>query len=371
VELQVLKAIEKELGSNLRIQHFLDLIVGTSTGGIIALGLGVRNWSVDECIRHFKYLCKEAFQPRELVGIPLLERMAVLNHGSMYKTSPFQAMLKQTFKSKPLFGDTDQDTMAPIKVAITTATSVDQHPVVLANYNRLDPADYELPYEFHRPDLMSREFKVWEAARATSAAPPFFKFFTKEDTSATYMDGAFYHNNPVRVAHHEQRLLTDEKPPDILISLGTGKNAEIMEKSAEPVVQDGNNQRDSLSGGNLQRLYRIVAERFDYLLECNRIWKDFVAEMAVSDSSSSSSASSLRRRMIRINPDLKAKVPRLDAVDQVDVIEDATKRYMRSVPAKTREIAHKLVASTFFFEKEPIKQVESGFQCTGMPTITI
>ncbi|KAK6850624.1 hypothetical protein PG987_000258 [Apiospora arundinis] len=365
VELQVLKAIEKELGSNLRIQHFLDLIVGTSTGGIIALGLGVRNWSVDECIRHFKYLCKEAFQPRELVGIPLLERMAVLNHGSMYKTSPFQAMLQTTFKSKPLFGDTDQDTMAPIKVAITTATSVDQYPVVLANYNRLDPADYELPYEFHRPDLMSREFKVWEAARATSAAPPFFKFFTKEDTSATYMDGAFYHNNPVRVAHHEQRLLTDEKPPDILISLGTGKNAEIMEKSAEPVAQDGSNQRDSLTGGNLQRLYRIVAERFDYLLECNRIWKEFVAEMSVSDSSSSSSASSLRRRMIRINPDLKAKVPRLDAVDQVDVIEDATKRYMRSVPAKTRETAHKLVASTFFFEKEPIKQVESGFQCTG------
>ncbi|KAK8015171.1 hypothetical protein PG990_008467 [Apiospora arundinis] len=371
-ELQVLKAIEKELGSDLHIQDFLDLIVGTSTGGIIALGLGVRKWSVDECIDHFKNLCREAFQPRELVGIPFLEHMAVLNHGSMYKTKPFQNVLQNTFKCEPLFGDTGQDMKAPIKVAITTATSVDQHPVVLANYSRPDPTTYELPYEFHRPDVLTKEFKVWEAARATSAAPPFFKVFTKEDTSADYMDGAIYYNNPVRVAYHEQRLVSekkpsdkrpsDNKPPDILISIGTGTNDEIKEKIADHAASNSS-QREAHAFGNIQRFYRILAERFDYLLGCNRAWKEFVAEMTVSNLSDY--ASSPRRRMLRVDPDLKSKVPRLDDVGQVDAIEDATKSYMKSIPARTREIAHKLVASTFFFDKDTVKQGDTGFQCTG------
>ena len=173
------------------------------------------------------------------------------------------------------------------------------------------------------------------------------------------MDGAIYHNNPVRVAHHELRLLSNEKPPDILISIGTGMNAEIMHESSKPAAQE-------VKGQTIKSFCRVVLDRFDYLLQCNRMWDDFMAEMAVADSSSRSSASSLRRRMLRINPDLKSRVPRLDAVDQFDSIEYATKRYMNSTQAKTREIVHKLVASTFFFEKESIKQVDSQFQCKGM-----
>lgn len=46
VELEILRQLEKELGDLISIQSFFDLIVGTSTGGIIALGLTARNWSV-------------------------------------------------------------------------------------------------------------------------------------------------------------------------------------------------------------------------------------------------------------------------------------------------------------------------------------
>lgn len=47
VELEILRQLEKELGDLISIQSFFDLIVGTSTGGIIALGLTARNWSVE------------------------------------------------------------------------------------------------------------------------------------------------------------------------------------------------------------------------------------------------------------------------------------------------------------------------------------
>jgi patatin-like phospholipase/acyl hydrolase len=48
VELEILRQLEKELGDLISIQSFFDLIVGTSTGGIIALGLTARNWSAEQ-----------------------------------------------------------------------------------------------------------------------------------------------------------------------------------------------------------------------------------------------------------------------------------------------------------------------------------
>lgn len=67
------------------------------------------------------------------------------------------------------------------------------------------------------------------SARATSAAPGYFKPFIHERTGIGYLDGALYYNNPVRVANMECKLIwpdTMNLPPDILLSIGTGHNAE-------------------------------------------------------------------------------------------------------------------------------------------------
>ncbi|KAK4194080.1 hypothetical protein QBC40DRAFT_154913, partial [Triangularia verruculosa] len=64
VELIMLEKLQKQL-NGIPVQNFFDLIVGTrqvaATGGIVALGLGVRNLSVSDCIRDFKDLCGKAF----------------------------------------------------------------------------------------------------------------------------------------------------------------------------------------------------------------------------------------------------------------------------------------------------------------------
>ncbi|KAK1461915.1 hypothetical protein CCUS01_01505 [Colletotrichum cuscutae] len=143
VELHVLRAIERVFGERLPIQLFFDLIVGTSTGGIIALGLGVNNWSVEECIKTFKHLCADAFRPRELSGIPLLEKLVTINHGSIYKTKPFEALLREKFQDRPLFGGANEHSQSEMltKVAVTSTTSINQHSVILTNYNRPDSMD--------------------------------------------------------------------------------------------------------------------------------------------------------------------------------------------------------------------------------------
>lgn len=62
----------------------------SSTGGIIALGLGVKRWSVAHCTHQFKTLCQDAFTPhvhRLLRGVSLVHRK------SYYKTKPLEGAL--------------------------------------------------------------------------------------------------------------------------------------------------------------------------------------------------------------------------------------------------------------------------------------
>jgi hypothetical protein len=113
-----------------------------STGGIIALGLGVENWSVETCISKFTELVRKAFTPREFHGILVFEHLTTIHHGSKYKTKPFEEALQQAFVDRPLFGGQDVGEGQKIKVAVTSTTYVDQQPVLLSNYNRPDPPGY-------------------------------------------------------------------------------------------------------------------------------------------------------------------------------------------------------------------------------------
>lgn len=80
--------------------------------------------------------------------------------------------------------------------------------------------------------------RLWEVARATSAAPPFFKAFEHEASKQVYHDGAIYYNNPVKVAYNERKILWPDiakNEPDILLSIGTGQN---LEKVTEELGDD-------------------------------------------------------------------------------------------------------------------------------------
>ncbi|KAF3015299.1 hypothetical protein E8E14_008148 [Neopestalotiopsis sp. 37M] len=66
------------------------------------------------------------------------------------------------------------------------------------------------------------ECSIWEAARATSAAPLFFEPITLRRSGATFVDGAVRANNPVEEAVNEARSLWPDREVGCLLSLGTG-----------------------------------------------------------------------------------------------------------------------------------------------------
>lgn len=116
-----------------------------STGGIIALGLGVEAWPVDECISHFTSLCEQVFTHRKGHRIPGIAQMIVAHHGSIYETRPLQEALMGTFSDGYLFGGLRYNDTPQIKVAVTATSAAGLQPVVLSNYNRLGGDDEQSP----------------------------------------------------------------------------------------------------------------------------------------------------------------------------------------------------------------------------------
>jgi patatin-like phospholipase/acyl hydrolase len=188
----VLAAIEEDLDVHI-VDHF-DLIAGTSTGGIIAIALGL------------------GLRPREIVEFYLREGPAVfskrfgwksLQHWVYRKFSsvPIETALKRYFKEKR-FGDSKKR-------------------LVIPSYNI--GADDVYVFRTAHHERLRRDYKVaaWKVAMATSAAPTFFPAVRTVDNTRL-VDGGVWANNPVMVALIEAHCVLNIPLEQIaILSIGT------------------------------------------------------------------------------------------------------------------------------------------------------
>jgi patatin-like phospholipase/acyl hydrolase len=119
-----------------------------STGGLIALGLASKDWTVEQCIYHFTELCEKAFTRRVGINIPGMSMIIESLHHSKYETAPLQQALQQAFsKDDFLFGG-PRMTNHRTKVAVTATNSGTVS--VLANYNRNCVDKRKFPFTLKR-----------------------------------------------------------------------------------------------------------------------------------------------------------------------------------------------------------------------------
>ncbi|KAH0559390.1 hypothetical protein GP486_004094 [Trichoglossum hirsutum] len=138
-ELEILRVLEKEVGGKIPLSAFFDLIVGTNTGGLVALGLAVEDWVLRERWKRFRDFFFKVFgekNVRKLAKIPVFSRVF---GPSKYGTETLEEELKRMLPKGPLFGCAwNKEVQA--KVAVTS-TSVTGWSVVIPNYNRVCPDD--------------------------------------------------------------------------------------------------------------------------------------------------------------------------------------------------------------------------------------
>lgn len=94
----------------------------------------------------------------------------------------------------------------------------------VVNHETLRPfvfRNYTLPFRVQSQYRGSFRYRMWEAARASSAAPGYFSEFKLEEN--IHQDGALVVNNPCAVAIHEARCIWPGAKLQSVVSIGTGR----------------------------------------------------------------------------------------------------------------------------------------------------
>ncbi|KAM0227446.1 hypothetical protein ACHAP5_012176 [Fusarium lateritium] len=281
IELVILSKIEKEVGLGIRIQELFDLVIGTSTGGLVALGVFERNWSMSYAENRFSDLSRQAFSIRKALAVPVISKFAEPFCEFKYKSAGINNSLQKAFEDDYLFGQTKNGRKAgdQVKVGVVAQVEGRFQPCLIANYSR-NPIDKQKDgreaYDcLQREDEQSNDFLTWQAARATTAAPILFKPYIHQQTQKTYTDGAVVRNNPVRLAYEEgTRIWKSTKPPDIIVSIGTG----ILVDNDGALIDSKSSHMDTFKSFLPKGIRKKVETGMDMVqatLDCNREWLDF------------------------------------------------------------------------------------------------
>ncbi len=193
---------EKDTGTRI-VDHF-DLITGTSTGGIIALGLGLGLTAAE--ILQFYETKSELIFPRRALGN--------LKHWFLVKHSPegLETALREVFADRTL-GES-------------------KRPLVIPAYYARRGEIYLFKTPHHKRLRSDWREKVTDVARATAAAPTFLSPHVKA-SGLELVDGGVWANNPVMVAVSEA-LGYFAKPQDSIAALRIGTTYKVPSVEAFP-----------------------------------------------------------------------------------------------------------------------------------------
>ncbi|KAF8522563.1 acyl transferase/acyl hydrolase/lysophospholipase [Hysterangium stoloniferum] len=210
--LYILKKIMGEISpdNSLKPYQVFDMIAGTSTGGLIAIMLGRLKMSADECIQIYQGLIKKIF-PAPLTALQKGSNLAI--NGEFYNHVTLENAIKDVI-SQRLGGDADAKLLSDdgckiFLMAVRSDASNNRGPVFLRSYTNPHKASL-------LPDCL-----LWQAARATSAAPGYFKPITVGQYEL--VDGGLLANNPLGWLWNECiDVFGAARSTNCFLSIGTG-----------------------------------------------------------------------------------------------------------------------------------------------------
>lgn len=349
VQLEILRGIEHALGDHIPAAAFFDLIVGSGTGGLIAMTLSMRGQTVNSCIDQFKTICDRAFRPKIKAAAPLVRSISSrLGSGRRYKSKSLYDVLQTTFGENSSLLESPTYFTPGSRVAVTSAHGAEQDPFLLANYPT--PETLELRHE-QDPHL-----KVWESVAAAVADPAYFPPF--EHQTQTYLDGGLQCGNPAVLADKERRLLWPEaEDPDLFLSLGTGQHRlEVLQRLQKQ--SSSSPERDTPSARpvrpRMSRRWSLRKEEIN--VDEEKAWAAFKLDIMRHGFEEKG------RYYLRLNPDLGKTPPANDNKQEIEHLQDNVRKGLQtSTKARAlRNIAHRLVASSFYLDSRSTVTGEFG-----------
>lgn len=226
-EVARLEAAQGQAMTPKRPCDYFDLIGGTSTGGLLAIMLGRLQMDTASCIRTYRSLSKRTFS--RYTSLPLVQPM--LTAASALVGVPWFSgeKLKDAICStvQENLGPRERDSMLAGRHTVENlrlASTVELQKCrsfVCAVPKGQHTAERIRSYRSIDPDVRDTStYTIWEAARATSAAPMYFPPIVVK--GQTYFDGGLDCNNPVVEVIKEARREMPGARVNAVVSIGTG-----------------------------------------------------------------------------------------------------------------------------------------------------
>lgn len=197
-----------ELASGKRIFELFDYVAGVSTGAILALLVSGLHVPLNRCESLYRKLSLEVFTQNAWWGTGRL----VWSH-AYYDTGTWVEAIKGVFHDTSLLETARQSTSPKMGAISVAANQPSLRPFVFRNYG--------LPPWVESHYFGSCRYKLWQAVRASGAAPGYFEEY--ELDGIVHQDGGLMTNNPAAVAIHEAKLLWPHEPIQCVISIGGGR----------------------------------------------------------------------------------------------------------------------------------------------------
>ena len=153
-------------------------------------------------------------------------------------------------------------------------------------------------------------FPIWKVARATSAAPAYFREMDIENRP--FIDGAIGFNNPTEELHDEVKYLYGGKANSLIVSIGTGKNP-------RPTFVKGT--------------FGLLRKGVSMLTDCEKIHANMVKKDGL--------------RYYRFNVEDDVGKIKIGAYKELPTIKEKTEKYLRDpdVENRLRKVAEILVTN--------------------------
>lgn len=201
----VLAELEKRTGKP--TAHSFDLIAGTSTGGLLALGVskpdehGQPAYSAEQSVALYEDRGAEIFSRSLWHRVQTVNRIV----GSKYSSHRMEVVLRGSF------GDT-MLSQALTNILVTSYEIERRKPWFFRSYQA--------------QQLPECDFLMRDVLRATIAAPTYFdpaKINVDDENFFAFIDGGVVANNPALCAYIEAKSIFPDADEFIILSLGTGE----------------------------------------------------------------------------------------------------------------------------------------------------
>ena len=219
---QVLKEIEAHMERP--ISDLFDLVAGTSTGGILALGLTKPDGSGTP-----------QYTASDMCDLYLNEGATIFPHSMFQEVKTLHGLTDARYPAEPIerilaghFGDT------MLSAALTE--------VVIPSYDMSAPGPFFFKREYAKSETEDWDVRMALVARATSAAPTYFDPAVLPSAEGrgdhALVDGGTFANNPTLSGYVDALRLKKDIPRVLVVSIGTGLPPQTPGSGPIPIEAD-------------------------------------------------------------------------------------------------------------------------------------